>query len=778
MADNVVLELVSDHKLKISSNDTTPNYLISKLVSGSNIILTEVGDGGNETLSVATSLEPVFDKVGIGTGADVLVDPLTVVTDAGGQAIRICENSGTEDWEFGVNADGDLLIQDDTVTKATFKDNTGDLIVIGDISGASFTLISGTITEFSADGGLSGNSDSALPTEKAVKTYVDAQVSAEDFWDRNNAIVSPNIPTDQISGANLNIDGFISGARLHLKPPSGTDPLIIQDYNDANFMTLTGSPTNTNPEFKVGDIDSVDTGIYLQVNPGTDQSGITGMWGVGNVAPTEALDVTGNILASGQTTTNANTTGTGFKVNSSADANILLDFNMDRAWRFMQSGTGSGTGLLLKSNTPSKPFTIKASDDSNVALFRAQSSGGSWVELASTTIGGTGLPPTKLEVIGDALITEDTTFGTGSVPTMFVDTVNNSVGINSLDTNLGFVLDMVGQSQRGRIFSNTPAVRYQNIMAKARGTLAVPLAVVNGDDVGAFSWQGYDGTNYQQGTMIQAFVDGAVSSGSVPTGVAIFTGSNSGDRTERLSVDSAGLVVIEENLLVDGGNIGISADPDLIQLTSGEVQINGRLGIGVNPIDPLDVVTNGGDQAIRIREASGTEDWEFGVNSDGDLLFQDDTVTKITFQDVTGNIIMSGSNPTTDLNLTVNNSGISGATGTSSIIFQGSGFNMGQIVATSELDYSTVANRDSRLSFWTARDGVNHLGVTIDSNQKTILAGQVEILTTTGALLVSRMTTAQKNALTPINGMVLYDSTLDGFQFYEKGIWVSGSGLA
>jgi hypothetical protein len=32
------------------------------------------------------------------------------------------------------------------------------------------------INEFSADGTLSGNSDSAVPTEKAVKTYVDGQV--------------------------------------------------------------------------------------------------------------------------------------------------------------------------------------------------------------------------------------------------------------------------------------------------------------------------------------------------------------------------------------------------------------------------------------------------------------------------------------------------------------------------------------------------------------------------------------------------------------------------
>lgn len=45
--------------------------------------------------------------------------------------------------------------------------------------------------------------------------------------------------------------------------------------------------------------------------------------------------------------------------------------------------------------------------------------------------------------------------------------------------------------------------------------------------------------------------------------------------------------------------------------------------------------------------------------------------------------------------------------------------------------------------------------------------------TTGGALIVPRMTTAQKTALTGINGMVVYDSTLNKFQGYEAGAWTS-----
>jgi hypothetical protein len=54
----------------------------------------------------------------------------------------------------------------------------------------------------------------------------------------------------------------------------------------------------------------------------------------------------------------------------------------------------------------------------------------------------------------------------------------------------------------------------------------------------------------------------------------------------------------------------------------------------------------------------------------------------------------------------------------------------------------------------------------------------LELASTTGALLVSRMTTAQRNALTAINGMIIYNSTTGEFNFREGGAWVTGSGLA
>lgn len=58
----------------------------------------------------------------------------------------------------------------------------------------------------------------------------------------------------------------------------------------------------------------------------------------------------------------------------------------------------------------------------------------------------------------------------------------------------------------------------------------------------------------------------------------------------------------------------------------------------------------------------------------------------------------------------------------------------------------------------------------------------IELRSTTKAMLDSRMTTAQKNLLTPVNGMHVHDDTLGKMAFYENGAWVTyalaGGGVA
>jgi hypothetical protein len=65
-------------------------------------------------------------------------------------------------------------------------------------------------------------------------------------------------------------------------------------------------------------------------------------------------------------------------------------------------------------------------------------------------------------------------------------------------------------------------------------------------------------------------------------------------------------------------------------------------------------------------------------------------------------------------------------------------------------------------------DSDGHVGIGTFSPQ-----GALDVNSTTGAFIVPRMTTAQRDALTAVNGMIVYNTTANQFNFYENGAWVT-----
>jgi len=116
----------------------------------------------------------------------------------------------------------------------------GNTTVRANINGAGITL-ENTIREFSTDGTFSDNSDLALPTEKAAKTYIGTTVSAADEWIRTGTLITP-----KTTGDTLGIDT--------VRTESGAGAISV-----TNDVTLSG-----------GQILKVD-----EINESTGSAGVT-----------------------------------------------------------------------------------------------------------------------------------------------------------------------------------------------------------------------------------------------------------------------------------------------------------------------------------------------------------------------------------------------------------------------------------------------------------------------------------------------------------------------
>lgn len=148
------------------------NCLIEKLSGASTVgyCLYPAGGSGHIIDSNGECTDPPGDNYGIlNDTAD------TSIKITRGQFAGLTQDVFTA--RAGSNLIGEFFAANDVSWAGTsngYYFDSGDLIALG---GSGITLVN-PVNEFSTDGTLGGDSDLAVPTEKAVKTYVDAQPDA------------------------------------------------------------------------------------------------------------------------------------------------------------------------------------------------------------------------------------------------------------------------------------------------------------------------------------------------------------------------------------------------------------------------------------------------------------------------------------------------------------------------------------------------------------------------------------------------------------------------
>jgi len=133
---------LTDEKVKISANDTTSNYLLSKIAEGTGITITEVDDGGNEQVEITCTVSGELVKVsandttsGYLNGKLVAGTGITLneLTDGGNETLRVdCTVTAS-----GITGEVEFKIPIDGFGKGAAKPSE---TVLGDWVGYAFSI--------------------------------------------------------------------------------------------------------------------------------------------------------------------------------------------------------------------------------------------------------------------------------------------------------------------------------------------------------------------------------------------------------------------------------------------------------------------------------------------------------------------------------------------------------------------------------------------------------------------------------------------------------------
>ena len=440
-----------------------------------------IGSSAND--GTGDPLRTAFDKINdnfvelYGTDNDINtldanldVNNFAITTGVTNGNITVTPN-GTGNINLGaITFNGNTMSANDS-TQIVINDNirtTGTLEVAGATTlgstlavGTSLALATGA-TVTGIDNGALGSSATLLATQGAIKTYVDAQITAEDL----------DLAGDTGTGAvDLDSQSLTIAGGTGLTSVAGSQTVTLNI--DSTVATLTGSQTLTNKVLTNPTINAATMtgavaidGVTIDDNTikanasdadleldgsGSGQTKILANATVVGTLNTADIATTGNQTISGSLTTGTLNVG---DLNISADGTISTDTNGDI------NIDPAGTGAIVLTGTVTHAGTQSTTGQLNVDNLRLDGN------TISATSGGITLTPAAGQNVsaGGILTAAEANFtlmeaATVRADKLEIDTSNGDLSINTQGT--------------GTIDFNTPT---QTTIGSAGGASAIPGA--------------------------------------------------------------------------------------------------------------------------------------------------------------------------------------------------------------------------------------------------------------------------------------------------------------
>lgn len=294
LQDVAIVGTADTEKVKASSTDPTAGYLDAK---------------------VKASIEVDADQIQLVGDSETPGNTYYYGTDASGTKGFHSFSVGSSDPTLIIDTDNDTSIKTETNPDEDIIRITVAGIQQGSFSADGLTLYTGaSVNEFSIDTSMSGNSDDAAPTEKAVKAYVD------DLESRVTTIVQNWLLTSAVRGDiftvnrdiddNLYIDKITPLKYGYVLVDGGPGEIPFWDRVDgapgaliADTVTFAVNLTTFNQQDLITMADTIDsTSVITTDTPADDSSEEVRSMSTSYTAATEAIDVSANEIIAAITT--------------------------------------------------------------------------------------------------------------------------------------------------------------------------------------------------------------------------------------------------------------------------------------------------------------------------------------------------------------------------------------------------------------------------------------------------------------------------------------------